>query len=297
MDDLIGRYEVEPSQSMIGKILGQGTFARVTREKDPNDPANAIAVKRFDWSTGWSSFMREVTTLIRLKHPCIVQILGWSQRGARSFAIRMPVAVGGALSDYIGCGRLALLGRLQDPTRQACIICDIVLGMKWVHSHGMMHRDLKPLNILVDKNWRAVICDFGMSLSGLATGLPSPFRGTWEYAAPEQWEPHGPYTEKVDIFAFGVVVYEIITGQSCRWAGGSRLSPLPDPPAGYGSLIQNLIRECWLLEPSHRPSFQEIFDRFKSSEWAILPGADARAIAKSVWNVISLQNQLVQNTP
>jgi serine/threonine protein kinase len=198
----------------------------------------------------------------------------------------MKVAEKGALSDYLGEGKHASLGHLDDTTRKATIICDIVMGMRHVHSHGIMHRDLKPANILLDEQWRGMICDFGLCRSLSAADPPTPFAGTLRYAAPEQREGGVYYTEKVDVFTFGLVAYEIIEGFPARRSGSDEL---PDPPASRGSLMQNLIRQCWSLIPSERPSFDDIFKTFREHDWAILPGVDRESIKTSVLKVWKLE--------
>jgi hypothetical protein len=291
LDDLFPRYKAEPVPAMSGRIPGGGASGNVTHTRDSKNPGDEIGVKLVRCSSDQSSFMQIIAILIQLRHPCIVPILGWSPLGSNTFAIQMPVASRGALSDYLEGGSKADLGLLRDVTRQACIICDIVLGMKYAHSRGILHRDLKPSNILVDENWRGMICDFGMSLAASDRGLGF-FRGTWEYAAPEQFEPRALCTEKVDVFAFGVVVYEIITGRPCRRAFDRHFQRLPDPPMAYGSLMHEVIGDCWSFAPSRRPSFQAIFDRFMRSGWALLPGADEQMIEASVWDIIALQHRL-----
>jgi serine/threonine protein kinase len=146
----------------------------------------------------------------------------------------------------------------------------------------MMHRDLKPENILLDANWRGLICDFGLSRMQSAEGPPSWNAVTEMYAAPEQWTPKGRYNEKVDVFTFGLVAFEIITG---RPAFDPQRSRLPDLSQSFSPLMQKVIRRCWSLTPAERPSFDDIFNEFKENRWAILPGADGERIAASVATV------------
>jgi hypothetical protein len=289
---LIHSLETGPIGTMSQRNLGEGSFGKVTREKDPQNPENEIAVKWFWGFTDWSSFLREVETLVKLRHPCVVQIVSWSGRDRNSgiFEIRMKLAANGALRHYLGHGRHAYLGRFQDATAKARLICDIVMGMKYVHSKGIIHRDLNPANILLDESWRGVIGDFGLSRSRSPTGMPSPYAGTRRYAAPEQWNATVPYTEKVDVFTFGLVAYEIIRGFLPAFTENG--SPeLPNLPV-FGSLMQDLLSRCWSLNPICRPSFQAIFDQFQASGWTILPGTDAKTISESVSEVIALEHQL-----
>jgi hypothetical protein len=286
MADLIVSFKVDPIGSMKGMVLGTGSFGRVTQESDPKSPAHQIAVKRLDHSD-WNVFVREIGILIKLQHPCVVQILAWSRIAANSFEIWMELAANGPLSHHLGGGRRANLEVMKNPTRQACLICDLVLGMKYVHSRGIIHRDLKPGNILLDANWHGLISDFGLSRWRSAEGPASPDTGTAIYLAPEQRRT-GSYTDKVDVFTFGLVAYEIIKGAPAFTR--NRSSRLPTLPPSFGPLMQNVIRRCWSETADQRPSFEDIFNEFKAEGWAILPGADAKRIAASVLEVTRREN-------
>jgi serine/threonine protein kinase len=257
-----------------------------------------MAVKWVRCSSEWQEarFRREVEILIKLRHPCIVPILGWSGGDSDIFEIHMKLAANGSLTDYLGRGRHAHLGIFRGATQQARLICEIVMGMKYVHSRGIIHRDLKPGNIVLNDGWHGLICDFGLSRTGWADGPPTPDAGTYEYAAPEQRsvetldgeEPLNRYRNKVDVFTFGLVAHEIIAGDPPP--NPNPPTEMREPPAYFGTLMQKLIHQCWSLEPSRRPSFADIFETFKSNHWAILPGADAKAIAERIAEVTRLED-------
>jgi serine/threonine protein kinase len=161
--------------------------------------------------------------------------------------------------------------------------------MRYVHLHHIVHRDLKPDNILIDGNWRGLIGDFGLSRTLSGEGPPTDRTGTPLYAAPEQLIRHFRYTEKVDVFAFGLILYEIL-GHVPAFPRG-RPAPFPDIPSSFGPLMHELIPRCWSLTSTDRPSFEEIFDSFSACKFAILPGADGEAISRSVSEVLELEKQ------
>jgi serine/threonine protein kinase len=157
--DLIARYEVEPIPSMSHKVLAKGNFGTVTRAFDPRKPKNQTAVKWFAFSTDWNMFRREVQALITLQQPCIVKLLGWSRRRSNSFEFWMKLASNGGLGDRLEYGSQATLGFFRNPAREAVIICDIVTVMKYIHSHGIIHRDLMPANIMLGEHGRGIIAN------------------------------------------------------------------------------------------------------------------------------------------
>jgi serine/threonine protein kinase len=162
--------------------------------------------------------------------------------------------------------------------------------MRHIHRHGVIHRDLKPTNILLDDDWRALIADFGWSRSVSATGLPTPHAGTPLYAAPEQREYGVAYSNKVDVYSFGLVLYDIVGNRPVFPT--RRSGPLSDVPATFGPYMQGLIRRCWSVDPAGRPSFRDIFDEFVARGFDILPDAHESAIAASVSKVLELEKHL-----
>jgi serine/threonine protein kinase len=97
--------------------------------------------------------------------------------------------------------------------RKGIIICGLVLGMRFVHSQGIMHRDLKPSNILINDLGQTLIGDFGSSRYEWDDATLTGGAGTVNYAAPEQFRDEGT-TNKVDIFSFASILYEIYVGSA-----------------------------------------------------------------------------------
>jgi hypothetical protein len=283
---LICTYEVPPVRSATLAWLGRGGFGEVTLHANPKKQGSYVAVKRLSPGTRWSVLMREVEALIKLQHPCVIPILGWFRGAGDLFGIMMQFASNGALSTHLGPKGSGLLG---DPTRRGSIICDIVLGMRFIHEKGFMHRDLKPSNILLDENFRGLISDFGLSRELSATGAPSPDTGTRAYAAPEQLIPGFPYDNKVDVYSFGLIAYEIVTGGFAADRSEAAL-----PAVLFGSVMQSLILRCWSERPSDRPSFAGILNEIERNDFAILPHADRNVIRQSVSKVRGQEQRLSQ---
>jgi serine/threonine protein kinase len=267
-------------------------YGDVRRVNDPKNPERKIAVKRsFRPDDQWV-FIQEIEILVKLRHPCVIEIYGWSPGDSKTIEIQMQYAENGSLSRHLTRRQSGIVRSFGNPTRKAQLICDLVLGMRHVHSRRIIHRDLKPANILIDANWRGLIGDFGWSRSMSATGRPTPEAGTWLYAAPEQLRPGYRYDEKVDVFAFGLIAYEIIGDHPAFPAGRSTTMPtLPtaSDTDAFGALMGTLLPRCWSVCPGDRPYFQEIFAAFEACRFAILPAADAKAISEAVFEVLRLE--------
>jgi serine/threonine protein kinase len=192
----------------------------------------------------------------------------------------------------------------QWPTMIGILICDIVLGMRYVHSQRILHRDLKPSNILLNKNFRGKICDFGVSRPYDYEGPAAGDTGTYEYCAPEQLGEDlspGPGT---DVFAFGLVLYEILTGTPVI-ARGLPLTEIrdlhrrrcrPAIPAQIRPLMARLISQCWSTNPDCRPSFRDIWNEIESAGFYMLPEANGSDIRAAVSKVICWEDNHERTT-
>jgi outer membrane protein assembly factor BamD (BamD/ComL family)/tRNA A-37 threonylcarbamoyl transferase component Bud32 len=177
-------------------------------------------------------FDREANIASQLNHPNIVQVIDRGKEGETLFIV-MEFVNGESLDRLIRRGKLSIVQALD----YALQICD---ALEYAHAKGVIHRDLKPSNILVDnESGRAKICDFGIAAieatgSGLSTltreniklaaelramGEPSSLTGenislgTINYMSPEQRSNAHEVTFHTDIFSFGVVLYEMLTGK------------------------------------------------------------------------------------
>ncbi|MEO8500769.1 MAG: protein kinase, partial [Vicinamibacteria bacterium] len=154
-------------------------------------------------------FRREAQTIARLEHPQIIPIFAYDiDTGSGTPWMAMRLISGGSLSQRIKRGRLA-------PSECARILKDVGDALDYAHSAGVIHRDVKPQNVLLDDSGRVYLADFGiakmvestaqMTQTGMITGTP-------QYMAPEQ--ALGKSIDKsIDIYALGIVAYELFTGR------------------------------------------------------------------------------------
>ena len=108
---------------------------------------------------------------------------------------------------------LAKVGSLGEPRTQK-LSYDLISALYYLHSHRILHRDLKPPNILLDKNYKAKLCDFGLARSmTLGTQILTSIKGTPLYMAPELLDGHG-YGHETDLWSLGCIIYEMLAGES-----------------------------------------------------------------------------------
>ncbi|XP_062861569.1 mitogen-activated protein kinase kinase kinase 13 isoform X2 [Trichomycterus rosablanca] len=200
----------------------------------------------------------DIKHLRKLKHPNIIGFKGVCTQ-APCYCIIMEYCAQGQLYEVLRAGRKVT----------PCLLVDwasgIASGMNYLHLHKIIHRDLKSPNVLVTHNDFVKISDFGTSkeLSDKSTKMS--FAGTVAWMAPEVIR-NEPVSEKVDIWSFGVVLWELLTGEipykdvdssAIIWGVGSNSLHLPVPstcPDGF----KILMKQTWQGKPRNRPSFRQI---------------------------------------
>lgn len=300
--------------------LGRGSFGTVYRGTIPeykgtksHRPAMDVAVKEFKNSPSSmppqerKMFLRELETSLKtcsqLKHPCLLQYV--------SFRVLMPPYA--LVSEFMPLNLANLIGEFRnsrpyestwegkkvkwDTTSCAIIVYGIACGMRFLHRHNVVHRDLKPDNVLLTGDLLPKICDFGFSRQ-VGSDMTGQI-GTPLYEAPElmagRIDAEG--AKKADVYAYGMTIYDVL----------SLVRPFEDVPDFYNSnsvmtsflhndvaagdrrpslgqetgIPQNyheLIQDCWNKDPEARPTFEQICEALSSSDfWHDLDQFDEEA--------------------
>ncbi|KAK1799566.1 hypothetical protein P4O66_000448 [Electrophorus voltai] len=200
----------------------------------------------------------DIKHLRKLKHPNIITFKGICTQ-APCYCIIMEYCAQGQLYEVLRAGRKITPSLLVEWSM------GIAGGMNYLHLHKIIHRDLKSPNMLITYDDLVKISDFGTSkeLSDKSTKMS--FAGTVAWMAPEVIR-NEPVSEKVDIWSFGVVLWEMLTGEvpykdvdssAIIWGVGNNSLQLPVPhtcPDGF----KILLKQCWNCKPRNRPSFRQI---------------------------------------
>ncbi|XP_043720565.1 uncharacterized protein LOC122668077 [Telopea speciosissima] len=265
--------------------LGSGTFGTVYHGKWRGTD---VAIKRIKKScfAGRSSeqerltkdFWREAQILSNLHHPNVVAFYGVVPDGAGgTLATVTEFMVNGSLRHV-----LLRKDRALDRRKRLIIAMDAAFGMEYLHSKNIVHFDLKCDNLLVNmRDSQRPICkvgDFGLSRIKRNTLVSGGVRGTLPWMAPELLNGSSSrVSEKVDVFSFGIAMWEILTGEEpyanmhCgAIIGGIVNNTLRPPiPERCDPEWRKLMQECWSPEPAERPSFTEITDRLRHMSMAL----------------------------
>jgi eukaryotic-like serine/threonine-protein kinase len=191
--------------------VGSGGMSSVYRAFDPTlERRVAIKMMHRDISSDPAQlerFRREARAVAQLNHPHVVTVIDAGEDEGAPYIV-FEYVEGETLKE-----RIRRLGRLPIDEAIAYAI-EIGRALECAHSHKLVHRDVKPQNVLIDRDGRAKVTDFGIARSMEAQGLTATGRvlGTTDYVSPEQALGHG-VTEQSDIYSLGIVLYEMLTGE------------------------------------------------------------------------------------
>ena len=267
-DDLIEEKQIGSGASAV---VYSGTF-KPTGEKVA---IKKLTCKKLD-GLPLQQFQRELSIMATAQHECLLKFIGATETAP--YCIITKWMQGSSL--YNDLHSIHAL----DSTDLTIAAFDIARGMQYLHSQSIVHRDLKSLNVLIDENKRAKICDFGFSRVIKDDSLVTMQVGTPHWMAPEILKDKGGYDNKVDVYAYGIVLYEIVSKmvpyqglnatQIVAQVLVNNLRPsLPKIPSG----MEHLIKRCWDTDPSVRPTFAQIVRTFKSGN-IYVEGADMSVV-------------------
>ncbi|MDX1995560.1 MAG: protein kinase [bacterium] len=262
MSDLIGKsfgqYEITAT---LGKG-GMATVYRATQTSMHRDVAIKIMSPELSGSEEFiSRFEREAQFFAALQHPHILPVIDFGESGENIFIV-MRLVEGGSLDERLRKGPLSLAQTVR-------MVGQIGSALTFAHNKGVVHRDLKPNNVLLDEYDNCYLTDFG--LAKMAQGTTRLTRtdaimGTPTYMAPEQWTGQD-VDARTDIYALGVMTYEMITGRLPFEGDTSyvlmykHMNEAPIAPSQHRENLPYAVEDVLLRALAKEPG-----DRFQSAE-------------------------------
>ncbi len=260
----IGREPLIAGRYRITRLVGRGGMGAVYLARDTElDEDVALKVLSDDLATSpvlIDRFRREVKLARRVTHENVARMFDIGEHEGARF-LTMEFVDGESLAELLGrTGRLPV-AKVLDLARAICA------GLGAAHRAGVVHRDLKPDNVMLGRNGRVLITDFGIardpvtSQVGATVGMVV---GTPAYMAPEQVEARADIDARADIYALGVMLFELFTGE-LPWRGSSPMAVAaarlyaepPDPRAVVPELPPGLaavVIRCMARDPAARPA-------------------------------------------
>jgi serine/threonine protein kinase len=259
--------------------LGQGACGEVFLCEELDSHAQVAIKKLQDVADprDQRSFIREVVVPLKLNLPGIVRLLGFrfpepatsTTRGGPGLVITelMP---NGTLEHVVKAKHSGKPNDHFGPTEFSKAIFGVASTLAQVHKHSAIHRDLKPANIFLDDRWEPRIADFGLAKVVTAGVKMTMAIGSPMYMAPELYDDDEAYSLSVDVYAFGIILYNIFTAEQVFKVGEEPLrSPLMlmmkvvngdrfARQRGIPDQFWDLITSCWAKVPADRPSFEAI---------------------------------------
>ncbi|TMW62189.1 hypothetical protein Poli38472_009682 [Pythium oligandrum] len=254
---------IQMEEIKFGHMIGEGAFGRVYKAMWKR---TRVAVKILHSNLTddvVDEFEKELSIMSLLHHPNICRLLGAVlQSDWRALVVELVDR--GSLWHVLRSHNTTLT-----PLDRAKFVLDTARGMKYLHhfNRPILHRDMKSPNLLVQNDFTIKISDFGLSRVKTQIQTMTGSCGTVQWMAPEVLG-NRKYTEKADVYSFGIVVWEIFTGE-CPYDG---MSPIqvglgvlnrdlrPNIPLYLPRFFTRLMRMCWAREPERRPSFEEIVE-------------------------------------
>jgi len=244
----------------IIRLLGQGGMGAVYQAHDRElDRQVAIKVIRGDMTANpeiLKRFKQELILARQITHKNVIRIFDLGQAEGIKF-ITMEYIEGEDLQSVLR------RKKKLEPAEAANIMAQVCRALEAAHSEGVIHRDLKPQNIMLDKTGRAYVMDFGIARSTLTPGMTQTgaLIGTPDYMSPEQAKGQ-PLDSRSDLFSVGIIFYELLSGQipfnadttmGKLWKRTSEPArPLADLDKSIPQPLSEIVRKCLEVDPQKR---------------------------------------------
>lgn len=284
-------YVIDLANYTMEKKIGAGTFGEVWKCKSKDGKGTAAIKILFNEELSKAElkhFLMEVEILVRCQSRFVIPFVGFTNTYPYSVATRL--ATNGNLCDFI---QIMKEQKKYPSTIFMRVAIGIAVGMQYLHNLSIIHRDLKSSNILLNKNYLPLICDFGVSRNSLSVVMTK-CTGTPQWMAPEI-VGGSEYSLSADVYSYGMILYEMNT--LTRPFEGIQISTVlrevlkgmrPQLPQHLHPGMRDLILRCWDANPQARPTFREIINilcEFK----AVFPGYNEAKVKEFISTLPSVR--------
>lgn len=302
VDSCASYLQISGSEIVRRRLIGTGSYGDVY---EATWLGCRTCLKDFPWSGGYSDeWLKQAMPLLKLRHPNVLQLVGLSPSGngsAEKSKVLTEILQGDmrSLIDRRMKGRTGEAGSPFNSDVALDIMKQVARGLSCLHQNGFMHADrVLTTNIIIkedDQYVDARIGDFGVPVNCPVEYIhvseprlgDSKAAETARWMAPEVCAGSARFTTNSDIYSFGVMCYELLTGRipfdhyteivaevHSRIVGGER----PELPENLDEELLRLIQECWDVDPSSRPTAPEIVYRLEKIQFCAIPTASASVV-------------------
>ncbi|CAI0461423.1 unnamed protein product [Linum tenue] len=271
-------WEIDASQLKVENKVASGSYGDLYKGTYCSQEVAVKVLKPERVSAEMlREFSQEVYIMRKVRHKNVVQFIGACTQPP-NLCIVTEFMARGSIYDFLhkqnGVFKLPSLIK---------VAIDVSKGMNYLHQNSIIHRDLKTANLLMDENEVVKVADFGVARVQTQSGVMTAETGTYRWMAPEVIE-HKPYDHKADVFSFGIVLWELLTGELPY----SYLTPLqaavgvvqkglrPTIPKQTHPRLAELLEKCWKQDPTQRPNFCEIKDILQKIAKEVGDGKEGR---------------------
>ncbi|KAJ3679897.1 hypothetical protein LUZ60_016175 [Juncus effusus] len=274
-------YTIDPSKLSIKTPLAQGAFGKIYEGcYNTEDVAIKLLQRLYQDEFDTKHLLiehqvdQEIKMMTKLNHQNISRFIGACKK-KNVWCILTEHEKGGSVRQF-------LLRRKHEsvPLKLAVTqALDIARGMTYVHEMGFIHRDLKSENLLISADKHVKISGFNVARIEVNPEGMTPETGTYRWMAPEMIQ-HKPYDKKVDVYSFGIVLWELVTGRvpfenmtavQAAFAVVNK-GARPIIPHDCNEMLSELMKRCWDVDPLERPCFDEIVKILEQVETEVVTG-------------------------
>lgn len=270
-------WELPKEEFSLEEELGSGYFADVYRGRWKNHINVAIKIIKSDSELNHREFQREVQILKSLRHRHLISLFAICTASAPYYIITELMEKGSLLSFLRGPE-----GQNQDVVSLIDMGAQVADGMSYLEEQNSIHRDLAARNVLVGEHYICKVADFG-----LARVIKEPFYITEDKKIPYKWSApeaisHGKFSNKSDVWSFGVLLYEIITYGGVPYPAFSNQEVYQQVTNGYRmpapakcpDFLYKIMLKCWSFKPADRPDFKSLKVKLDSSSYELESDTD-----------------------